>query len=81
MTWNGWLHIASVRGGRAGAGEAARALHDQGVQRRASLAFAGAAAGERLFYAVSGVRENEDQHWLAYAFGMLLFNAAGFFLL
>ena len=27
------------------------------------------------------MRENEDQHWLAYAFGMLLFNAAGFFLL
>jgi potassium-transporting ATPase potassium-binding subunit len=36
---------------------------------------------ERSFYALSGVREQEDQHWLAYAFGMLLFNAAGFFLL
>ncbi|HEY3145624.1 MAG TPA: potassium-transporting ATPase subunit KdpA, partial [Dongiaceae bacterium] len=36
---------------------------------------------ERGFYAVSGVREGEDQHWLAYAFAMLLFNAAGFFLL
>ena len=36
---------------------------------------------ERGFYALGGVREDEDQHWLAYAFGMLLFNAAGFFLL
>ncbi len=36
---------------------------------------------ERLFYWLGGVREKEDQHWLAYAFGMLLFNAAGFFLL
>jgi potassium-transporting ATPase potassium-binding subunit len=36
---------------------------------------------ERGFYAVSDVREGEDQHWLAYAFAMLLFNAAGFFLL
>jgi K+-transporting ATPase ATPase A chain len=36
---------------------------------------------ERGFYALAGVRENEDQHWLAYAIGMLLFNAAGFFLL
>src|SRR5215470_11064325 len=34
---------------------------------------------ERLFYALCGVRENDDQHWLAYAFGMLLFNAAAFF--
>jgi len=34
---------------------------------------------ERIFYALSGVREKEDQHWLAYAFAMLLFNAASFF--
>jgi len=34
---------------------------------------------ERVFYALSGVREKEDQHWLAYAFAMLLFNAASFF--
>jgi hypothetical protein len=36
---------------------------------------------ERLFYRLSGVRKSEDQHWLAYAFAMLLFNAAGFLLL
>ena len=71
-----------VHRGRAGAGEAARALHDQGVQRRAHLALAGAApGGAPVLCGSSGVRENEDQHWLAYAFGMLLFNAAGFFLL
>ena len=28
---------------------------------------------ERLFYSISGVRENEDQHWLVYAIAMLAF--------
>jgi K+-transporting ATPase ATPase A chain len=36
---------------------------------------------ERGLYALSGVREAEDQHWLAYAFAMLMFNVAGFLLL
>src|SRR6516165_10061367 len=33
---------------------------------------------ERLFYAVSGVEETRDQHWLGYAAGVLLFNLFGF---
>ena len=33
---------------------------------------------ERLFYVVSGVDENEDQHWVAYAIAMLAFSMAGF---
>src|SRR5580700_1178270 len=33
---------------------------------------------ERLFYSISGVRENEDQHWLVYAIAMLAFSMAGF---
>jgi K+-transporting ATPase ATPase A chain len=33
---------------------------------------------ERFFYAVSGVDEKEDQHWLIYAIAMLSFSMAGF---
>lgn len=36
---------------------------------------------ERLFYAAAGVREDREQHWTGYAFGMLLFSVAGFVLL
>jgi K+-transporting ATPase ATPase A chain len=33
---------------------------------------------ERAFYAISGVDENEDQHWLTYTIAMLAFTMAGF---
>jgi potassium-transporting ATPase potassium-binding subunit len=33
---------------------------------------------ERLFYSISGMKENEDQHWLVYAIAMLAFSMAGF---
>ena len=33
---------------------------------------------ERALYAISGVDEKEDQHWLTYAIAMLAFTAAGF---
>src|ERR1700722_3087930 len=33
---------------------------------------------ERLIYGLSGVREDEDQHWTVYAVAMLLFSLAGF---
>jgi K+-transporting ATPase ATPase A chain len=33
---------------------------------------------EKLIYGVSGVREDEDQHWTVYAVAMLLFSLAGF---
>ena len=33
---------------------------------------------ERLFYAIGGVDEKEDQHWLVYAIAMLAFSMAGF---
>src|ERR1700678_2025104 len=32
----------------------------------------------RLIYGLSGVREDEDQHWTVYAVAMLLFSLAGF---
>jgi potassium-transporting ATPase potassium-binding subunit len=36
---------------------------------------------ERAIYAACGVDERQEQHWLTYGFGMLLFHAAGFGLL
>ena len=33
---------------------------------------------ERLIYGLSGIREDEDQHWTVYAVAMLLFSLAGF---
>ena len=33
---------------------------------------------ERALYAISGVDEKEDQHWLTYAIAMLVFTMAGF---
>jgi len=36
---------------------------------------------ELVFYRLSGVDEREEQHWLTYGIGMLLFHAAGFLLL
>src|ERR1700680_5282874 len=33
---------------------------------------------ERVFYALCGPSEAEEQHWLTYGFGMLLFHAVGF---
>ncbi|HYZ62806.1 MAG TPA: potassium-transporting ATPase subunit KdpA [Acetobacteraceae bacterium] len=36
---------------------------------------------ERAIYAVCGVREDEEQHWITYAVAMLLFTLAGFVVL
>src|SRR5579864_962962 len=36
---------------------------------------------ERAFYSLCGVDERQEQHWLIYGAGMLLFHAAGFALL
>ncbi|HVH81334.1 MAG TPA: potassium-transporting ATPase subunit KdpA, partial [Stellaceae bacterium] len=36
---------------------------------------------ERGIYALCGVDDGQEQHWLAYGLGMLLFHAAGFLLL
>ena len=81
MTWNGWLQIAVFVAIVLALVKPvglymAKVFNGEGTWLSPALR-----PVERLFYAASGVRENEDQHWLAYAFGMLLFNAAGFFLL
>src|ERR1700676_4229952 len=33
---------------------------------------------EHVFYAACGTKETEEQHWMSYGFGMLLFHAVGF---
>jgi K+-transporting ATPase ATPase A chain len=81
MDWNGWLQIA-LFGAIVVALVKPLGLYMTKVfngERTFLSPVLGPA--ERGFYALAGVRETEDQHWLAYAFGMLLFNAAGFFLL
>ena len=81
MTWNGWLQIAVF------------VVVVVALVKPVGLYMTRVFNGERTWlapvlrpvergiYAICGVREREDQHWLAYAFGMLLFNAATFFLL
>jgi potassium-transporting ATPase potassium-binding subunit len=36
---------------------------------------------ERVIYALCGVRDNEEQHWVTYGFAMLAFTVAGFVVL
>ena len=36
---------------------------------------------ERVFYRVAGIDEKQEQHWLAYAFAVMLFHIAGFVIL
>src|SRR5215472_10406031 len=36
---------------------------------------------EQAFYALCGVDDRQEQHWLTYGFGMLIFHGAGFALL
>src|SRR5437773_7857304 len=33
---------------------------------------------ERVFYRLCGTKESEEQHWLTYGFGMLVFHVVGF---
>jgi K+-transporting ATPase ATPase A chain len=81
MTWNGWLQIALF------------VVIVVALVKPLGLYMTKVFNGERTFlspvlrpvergiYALCGIRENDDQHWLAYAFAMLLFNGATFFLL
>jgi potassium-transporting ATPase potassium-binding subunit len=81
MTWNGWLQIALFCAVVLVLVKPLGLYLTKVFNGEGTLLSPVLRPVERLFYALSGVREKEDQHWLAYAFGMLLFNAAGFFLL
>ncbi|MFO1057749.1 MAG: potassium-transporting ATPase subunit KdpA [Dongiaceae bacterium] len=81
MTLNGWLQIAVF---------AALVL---ATTKPLGIYMARVFAGERTFlspvlrpierglYALCGIDPERDQHWTTYAFAMLLFNAAGLFIL
>ena len=81
MIWNGWLQIAVFAAIVVALAKPLGLYMTNVFEGKRTWLSPVLRPVERLFYAVSGVRENEDQHWLAYAFGMLLFNAAGFLLL
>src|SRR5580698_10827739 len=78
MTINGWIQIALfsviiIALAKPVGGYMTRIFH--GERTLLSPLFRPI---ERLFYAVSGVDEKEDQHWLVYAIAMLAFSMAGF---
>ncbi|MGO4523500.1 potassium-transporting ATPase subunit KdpA [Microvirga sp. 2MCAF35] len=81
MTLNGWLQIAIIL--------AAALLAAMPLGNFMAKVYAGKRTFllpvlrpvERGFYALAGVDPAREQGWRAYAFSMLLFNAAGFLLL
>ena len=81
MSWNGWLQIALFAAIVVALVKPLGLYMTKVFNGERTWASPVLRPVERGFYALAGVREDEDQHWLAYAFGMLLFNAAGFFLL
>jgi K+-transporting ATPase ATPase A chain len=81
MTWNGWLQIAVFCGLVLVLVKPLGLYMTRVFNGERTFLAPVLRPVERGFYALSGVREEEDQHWLAYACSMLLFNAAGFFLL
>jgi potassium-transporting ATPase potassium-binding subunit len=81
MTWNGWMQIALFGAVVVALAKPLGLYMTKVFSGEGTFLSPVLHPVERGIYAVAGVRESEDQHWLAYAFGMLLFNAAGFFLL
>ena len=81
MSWNGWLQIALFCAVVLALVKPLGLYMTKVFNGERTWASPVLRPVERGLYALGGVREDEDQHWLAYAFGMLLFNAAGFFLL
>ncbi len=81
MTVNGWIQIAVycaivIAITRPLGGYITRVFNGE----RTSLSFLFRPV-ERVFYAISGVDETEDQHWTIYAIAMLAFTMAGFVVL
>jgi K+-transporting ATPase ATPase A chain len=81
MTWNGWLQIALFCVIVVALVKPLGFYMTRVFNGERTWASPVLRPVERGLYALSGVREAEDQHWLAYAFAMLMFNVAGFLLL
>jgi K+-transporting ATPase ATPase A chain len=81
MTWNGWLQIALyavvIIALTKPLGAYMTAVF---AGERTSLSFV-LRPLERAIYAICGVDEREEQHWIAYGFAMLAFSLAGFMVL
>jgi K+-transporting ATPase ATPase A chain len=75
MTWNGWLQIALFVAVVVALVKPVGLYMTKVFNGDRTFLSPILRPMERGFYTLSGVRENEDQHWLAYAFGMLLLNA------
>src|SRR5476649_626755 len=78
MTLNGWIQIALYSGiiialTKPIGGYMTRVFNGE----RTLLSFI-LRPTEKVFYAISGVDEKEDQHWVVYAIAMLAFTMAGF---
>jgi K+-transporting ATPase ATPase A chain len=78
MTINGWIQIALycviiIAITKPVGGYMTRVFNDERTWLSPILR-----PVERVFYALSGVDEKEDQHWLTYAVAMLAFSMAGF---
>jgi K+-transporting ATPase ATPase A chain len=78
MTLNGWIQIALYCGiiialTKPIGGYMTRVFNGE----RTFLSFL-LRPIEKVFYAISGVDEKEDQHWVVYAIAMLAFTMAGF---
>ncbi|HVV65094.1 MAG TPA: potassium-transporting ATPase subunit KdpA [Rhizomicrobium sp.] len=78
MTFNGWVQIAIFFGLLLlTVKPLGRYMTDVFEGKRTFLSFAFRPL-ERGIYRICGVRESEEQDWIAYGVGMLLFSLAGF---
>src|ERR1700722_15854048 len=78
MTLNGWIQIALfsviiIALARPLGGYVTRVFKGEGTFLSPVLR-----PLERGFYALAGVDENVEQHWLTYAIAVLMFSVAGF---
>ena len=74
MTANGWIQIAIFAAILILLGAPARRLHDRRVRGPRRLS----APGRTRHLPLCGVDERQEQHWLTYGIGVLLFSVAGF---
>lgn len=81
MTLNGWLQIAIILATVLLTAFPLGAFMTKVYAGKRSLLSPALGPVERSFYAVAGVDPAREQGWRSYALAMLLFNAAGFFLL
>src|SRR5262249_15706549 len=78
MTFNGWLQIAVYFGLLLLTVKPLAPYMTEVFEGKRTLLSFVLRPVERATYWICGVRENEEQNWIAYGVGMLLFSLAGF---